>query len=270
MRRVLPVLLACALLPLAAGCGAEESVRNAVDPVAQAATATAKERTVQVSMTGTITADGEQGELSAKGAFDLEADRGTMKVKMSVPGAVPGQRDVQFDELTDGLTMYLRSDALTTGVIGDKHWIKVDLEKLASEQGADLGELEQLGSADPTDFLAFLKQARDVHKVGSEDVDGTPTSHYKATIDLDKAGADHDAANAAHQLERLGGPNTFPTEVWVDGQGRIRRETIDYSGEQPAPIRMHFTIDYEKFGVPVDVQLPDADDTVDFSDVISG
>jgi hypothetical protein len=268
---VLPVLLACALLPLAAGCGAEESVRNAVDPVAQAATTTAKERTVQASVNGTITADGEQAELTAKGAFDLEADRGTMQVKMSMPGQVPGERDVQFDELTDGLTMYLRSDELTTGVIGDKHWIKVDLEKLSREQGADLGELEQLGSADPTDFLAFLKQVRDVHKVGSENVHGTPTTHYKATIDLDDvAAADHDAANTVRQLKKLGGPNTSPTEVWVDGQGRIRRETIDYSAEQPTPTRMHFTIDYEKFGVPVDVQLPDADDTVDFSDVING
>jgi hypothetical protein len=266
MRRALPVLLACALLPLAAGCGAEESVRNAVDPVAQAATTTAKERTVQASVNGTILEDGEQFEFSAKGAFDLEADRATMQVKTRIPGL----GNVRFDELTDGLTMYLRSDELTTGVIGDKHWIKVDLEKLAGEQGADLGELQQLGSADPTDFLAYLKQVRDVHKLGSEDIDGTPTTHYKATIDLDHVAADHDGSNAVHQLETLGGPSTFPTEVWVDGEGRIRRETIDYSADKPAPTRLHFTIDYEKFGVPVDVQLPDADDTVDFSDVISG
>ena len=37
MRRLLPVLLACAVLPLAAGCGAEDSVKSTVDPVAQAA-----------------------------------------------------------------------------------------------------------------------------------------------------------------------------------------------------------------------------------------
>ena len=40
MRRLLPVLLICALTPLAAGCGAEDDVKSAVDPVAQAATKT--------------------------------------------------------------------------------------------------------------------------------------------------------------------------------------------------------------------------------------
>jgi LppX_LprAFG lipoprotein len=267
MRRVLPVLLACALLPLAAGCGAEESVRNAVDPVAQAATTTAKERTVQASVNGTILEDGEQFEFSAKGAFDLEADRATMQVKTRIPGL----GNVRFDELTDGLTMYLRSDELTTGVIGDKHWIKVDLEKLAGEQGADLGELQQLGSADPTDFLAYLKQVRDVHKLGSEDIDGTPTTHYRATIDLDKvADSAGDAAESVRQLQKLSGQKTIPTDVWIDAQGRARRQSVAYSAQQPVPMRIQFTIDYEKFGVPVDVEAPDDGDTVDLGDIIGG
>jgi hypothetical protein len=50
----------------------------------------------------------------------------------------------------------------------------------------------------------------------------------------------------------------------------VRRQALDYSIEQPAPMRMQFTIDFERFGVPVDVHKPDASDIVDLTDVVGG
>ena len=268
MRRLLPVLLACAVLPLAAGCGAEKSVKNAVDPVAQAATKTADAGTVQISMNGKISAAGQEVPLNAEGAFDLKGKRGHLEVTTSIPG----QGDVQIDELLDGLVLYMKSDALTKNLPGGKHWIKLDLKALGKKQGIDLGALQQLGGgSDPTQFLTYLKQAGNVEKVGSEDINGTPTTHYRATIDLDKlADSAGDAAASVRPLEQLTGSKTLPTDIWIDGQGRARRQAISYTAQQPVPTKAQFTIDYEKFGVPVDVQTPDSGDTVDLADVIGG
>jgi hypothetical protein len=266
MRRVLPVLLACALLPLAAGCGAEESVRNAVDPVAQAATTTANAGTAHLSMTGKMTANGEDVAFSATGEFDLKADRGRMQVKTTIPG----QGEVDMEEVLDGRVMYIRTDAFASELPDGKHWVKIDLDELGRDQGIDLSQLD-LGASNPTDFLAFMKRAGEVKKVGGEDIDGTPTTHYKATIDFEKlAASDDDAAKTVRQLQKLGGPRTLPADVWIDAEGRIRRETMDFTTGDPALSRMQFTVDYEKFGVPVDVHAPDTSDTADLADVING
>jgi hypothetical protein len=261
MRRFLPVLLACAVLPFAAGCGAEKSVQNAVDPVAEAATKTADAGTVQLAMTGKITAAGQEIPIDGKGAFDLKGKKGHLEVTTSVPG----QGQVSIDELMDGLVLYMRSDALTSSLPGGKHWIKLDLQALGKKQGVDLGQLQQLGGGtDPTQFLSYLKKAGQVEKVGSETINGVATTHYRATIDLDKL------ADSVRQLEQLTGQKTLPTDIWIDSQGRARRQAISYSAKQPVPTSMQMTIDYEKFGVPVDVQKPDDGDTVDLASLIGG
>jgi LppX_LprAFG lipoprotein len=246
---------------------AEESVKNAVDPVAQAATTTANAGTAQVSLTGKVTVDGQDVTLSGTGAVDLAADRGHMQVKTS--GA--GESEVEMDEVLDGRVYYLRSDAFASDLPDGKHWVKLDLDELARDQGIDLGQLQQLGGGNPTDFLAFIKQTSDVQKVGSESIDGTPTTHYKATIDLEKlARSDDGAAKTVRQIEQLGGPKTLPVDVWIDSRGQVRREQTDITTGGPMAQRAQITVDYEKFGVPVDVDVPDADDTVDFSDIING
>jgi hypothetical protein len=269
MRRLLGVLLACAVLPFAAGCGdTGDSVKNAVDPVAQAATNTANAGTVQLSMTGSVSASGIEIPLRSTGAFDLKNKRGHMEVTTSVPG----KGDIKIEELLDGLVVYMRSDALTSNLPSGKHWIKLDLQKLGKQAGVDLSQLQQLGGGtDPTQFLTYLKKAGDVQKVGSENIDGTPTTHYRATIDLDKLAASAGkAASSVRQLEQLTGGKTLPTDIWIDAQGRARRQALDYTVKQPTQSRVQFTIDYQKFGVPVDVQKPDDGDTVDLAQALGG
>jgi hypothetical protein len=268
MRRLLGLLLVCTVVPLAAGCGAEDSVKNAVDPVAQAATKTADAGTVQLAMTGKVSAAGQEIPIDASGAFDLKGKRGHLELTTNVPG----KGDVKIEELLDGLVIYMRSDALTSSLPGGKHWIKIDLQALGKQQGIDLGQLQQLGGGtDPTQFLGYLKTAGNVEKLGSEDINGTPTTHYRATIDLDKlADSAGDAAASVRQLEKLTGKKTLPSDVWIDGQGRARRQKIEYSAQQPVPTSVSFTIDYQKFGVPVDVHKPDTGDTADIADLLRG
>ena len=179
MRRLLPVLLICALAPLAAACGAEDDVKSAVDPVAQAATKTQNAGTVEVAMTGKVSAAGQEIPLNGEGAFDLKGKRGHLTLTTSVPG----QGDVEVEEIIDGLVLYMRSDALSQGLPGAKKWLKIDLKEAGKKTGVDLAQLQQLsgGSSDPTQFLSYLSKAGDVEKVGTEDVNGTSTTLNHAT-----------------------------------------------------------------------------------------
>jgi hypothetical protein len=264
--RLLPVLLACAVLPFAAGCGAQDSVENAVDPVAQAATKTTAAGTVQIEMTGKVSAAGQEIALDGIGFIDLKAKRGAMEMTTTMPGL----GTVRIDEVLDGLVLYMRSDALTARLPGGKRWVKLDLAALGRQQGVDVAQLQQLGGgSDPTQFLTYLKHSGDVENLGSDTIKGTPTTHYRATIDFDKVAANAgDAAASVRQLEQLTGRKAMPSDIWVDSDGRVRRQTIDYSVTQPAAMSMQLTVDFERFGVPVHVHAPDASDTTDLTDLV--
>jgi hypothetical protein len=268
MRRLLSVLLICALTPVAAGCGAEKSVKNAVDPVAQAATNTANAGSVQVAMSGKISAGGQEIPLKGEGVFDLKRKLGQLTMTTSVPG----QGDVRVEEIINGLVLYMRTDAIAQALPSGKKWLKIDLEAAGRQSGVDIGALQQLGGGgDPTQFLTYLAKAGDVRKVGAEDVNGTPTTRYHAKIDFAKlAKSAGGAADSVRQLQTLTGLKSLPTDIWIDGSRRVRRQTVAISTQRPVPIDFDLTIDYERFGVPVDVHAPAASETADAADLTGG
>jgi hypothetical protein len=268
MRRLLPVLLLCASMALTAGCGAEKSVKNAVDPVAQAATRTVNSGSVEVAMSGKVSAAGQEIPLQGEGVFDLKAKRG----RLTMTTSVPGQAEVRVEEIMDGLVLYMRSDALSGALPDGKQWLKIDLVAAGRKTGIDMSQLQQLsGGGDPTQFLGYLAKAGDVHKVGTEDINGTQTTHYHATIDFEKlAGSAGSAAASVRQVEKLTGQKTMPTDVWIDGSQRVRRQTVAIAVKQPVPLEVDLTIDFKRFGVPVDVHAPAADETADAADLSGG
>ena len=99
--------------------------------------------------------------------------------------------------------------------------------------------------------------------MGQENIDGAPTTHYAATIDLAKAAdriSDKQTVANVKQMFKASGLSTIPVDVWVDRSGRVRREGIKMTGPQ---FSMDMTIDYTRFGVPVDTTPPPADQTMD-------
>ena len=186
--------------------------------------------------------------------------------------SVPGQGDVEIEEIVDGLVLYMRSDALAKGAPAGKKWLKIDLKAAGRKRASTSPSCSQLsGGGDPTQFLTYLAKAGDVQKVGSEDVNGTPTTHYHATIDFDKlAGSAGNAADSVRQLEQVSGLKKLPTDIWIDASQRVRRQTVAIDVKQPLPIKFSLQIDYKRFGVPVDVQAPPADETADYSAVAGG
>ena len=212
-------------------CG--ENVKNAVDPVAQAATKTVNSGSVEVAMSGKVSAAGQEVPLTARAC---STSRPSAAATMTT--SVPGQGDVRVEEIMDGLVLYMLSDALT-GAARRQEVAEDRPRGGRRKQGVDVAQLQSLsGGGDPTQFLTYLAKAGDVRKVGSEDVNGTPTTHYHATIDFDKlAGSAGKAAASVRQLHRSAAGSAADRRLDRRRQ-RVRRQTVAIDVKQPLPINV--------------------------------
>jgi hypothetical protein len=153
--------------------------------------------------------------------------------------------------------------------------VKIDLATAGRSVGVDINSLSQAQASDPSQTLDYLRGAADdVTNVGTEDVRGTTTTHYRAVVDLNKAAKLSPAASdAIKSTIKLLGSATQPVDVWVDGEGRVRRMqyTVDLSKTKAASSvpgaagTVTFTLEVFDFGAPVQATVPAADQIVDLS-----
>jgi hypothetical protein len=280
VRAVLPVLCFAALL---AACG---EPATALETVQGAASATTEANTFRFSTV--ITSDNEMiptGE--AEGLFDVDGRRASMTIdagQYGLPGV--GEIDAIFT-FDDGFVIYMDFAALLAGApseLASKHWVSMDFDALAelSGGGVDLGKILQSSSNDPTSSLDHLRGATNVTEVGSADVRGVDTTHYRATVDLEKAIAESPAASkeALQALLDVYTDTTQEIEVWIDGDDRVRRvkTSVDMSTIQlPAAAMpdggfdgtMSVTQEFYDFGAEAAIDLPADDEVIDFLDLLS-
>jgi hypothetical protein len=129
------------------------------------------------------------------------------------------------------------------------------------------------GTSDPEDYVAWLRGiADDVRVAGSEEVRGTPTTRYVATISLaraaEHAALDGDDRAAAQAALGVLGDVRMPATVWIDDDDRLRKFRIEVDiadamkkasgglvgGDVTA--NMEITMELYDFGVDVDVRPP--------------
>jgi hypothetical protein len=257
MSRSIALMLSLAALGALAGCGSSDALNP--DVVAQAADRTAAAGGARLTLT--VAAQGQN--LTGTGFLDTKGRKGRMHFQLPQNA---GAMDLVF--VNRVLYMHLPA-ALTKQLPGGRPWLKLDLEKALRKQGVDLGSLQSTSNTDPTQVLDNLRGAGDVKRVGDEKVRGTPTTHYKATIDLRKAAekapaAQRDAARrSVEQLEKLAGTTTIPAEVWIDKQSRLRRMSIRQN-VKGQPFAM--TMDLYDFGAREAIKPPPASQTKDITD----
>jgi hypothetical protein len=208
-----------------------------------------------------------QGTLVADGAMDTK--RPLMSMTMDMGSLLsPAERKLgtKVGMVMTDQAMYMQMPGLAKET-GGKHWVRLDFATLGDENF--LGPLmEQLRDADPSKNVAFLAGAQDVTTVGVEDVRGVSTTHYKFTIDMQKALAD--APENLRQLlskaaAQVGSMPPMPGEVWLDGDGLPRRFVYEMSMPVPggAPMTVKADMEMFDFGQPVSVSLPADNDIVD-------
>jgi hypothetical protein len=184
---------------------------------------------------------------------------------------LPAGFDEPMEMIVDGSTIYMRVPMLTY-IGGPSGWLSMNPEDMGmSSDALGLGA----GTYDPSSIIESLRGAGgEPEVVGTEDVRGVETTHYRATVDLDDAIAqvpEDQRAFIEAQLEQLG-DSSIPLDVWVDAEGLPRRMRLDMGDllgqAMGAEVGVVMTMDFFDYGVPVDIQVPSPDEVQSFTDVL--
>lgn len=237
------------------GGSPRETVRRVADVLA--GTGTSRARTSMVMASG-----GTRVTVRGEGVFDY--DRGIGRLLVRLPrdvSGVPEQRSIT--ELIVPGALYMKNRG--AGVPSDK-WVRIDTADLSD------GNLVSSGVTDPISAAELLRGARRVSYVGKRELDGVTVRHYRGTAHIGEA-----AGAASPRLRRqlaaaaegFSGA-TVPFEVYLDGQGRLRRVRHEFTVVGSAAegsgtggtggVGVASTTTLYGFGTPVAVDMPEPDD----------
>jgi hypothetical protein len=267
-RRVLSLLCVAACSIAAVGCGGDTL---SFDPVAQAAGQTVKSQSSRVAFTASMQVEGVGGmSFSGSGVFDGRARSGAMNMRFSMPAEMQsalGGVEPTMQMIMDGrkgFVLYMRSPLFKT--ISAGKWVKLDMAKLAKEQGFDLNSLMSANQADPSQALRMLMASSDAKPIGYDRVRGVFTTHYRLNIDLARLAKDNaQYRKMVDTLKQVTGVTSYPAEAWIDNKDRIRRLKIEMSVNSPTggAFTMSMTEELYAFGIKVNVPPPPAGEVLD-------
>ncbi len=257
MRR-LPAIAILAVL--AAGCGGGGASASSGD-IAKAAKKTAGTGSFEADFT--ISAQGLSGKGS--GVFNNgKHPSGQLNMSVTASG-----RQIPVDTVVTGDVFYMRSPAFARTLSQGKQWIELDLAKLAQQRGVDLGGLLN-ASPTPTNALAYLAGTESVQKVGAETVAGVKATHYKVTVDIQRA-ADKATASVRTSLKSViaqSGLKKLPVDVWVDANGYIRK--VIYAEHASRRQAANVTMELHDFAGHTAIAPPPAGSVVDLTKLAGG
>ena len=211
------------VLPLAA-CGGTSAVQ-VIDPLARASDKTASVAGAHLTLDAHITALGQP--LAVSGTGEIGDHGRKAHLVLSVPMSSTPLEAVAADG-----AVYARGGPIAQFAQGK--WIRVKADDPSFN----------LNAADPAQLLQYLRSTSKVEKRGTATVRGVQTTHYVARIQ-------------PKQLKK-----TVPVDVWVDGQGLVRRLRV-------ATQQVTATVDLFDFG-DVSIDVPSKSDTVDLSNMLGG
>ncbi|MGW7255314.1 hypothetical protein [Streptomyces sp. NPDC054834] len=265
---------AVATLVLAAGlaaCGSDDGSAAGGDAKG-GASATPRAEAVRDAYRKTVAADTARMTVSTKAVADGQAvtAHGTGLVKLGEGASrmtLTSQGTEIEQRVVDGV-VYQKPSGARKGTVPDgKTWMKIDLARLARSGSAGGSRF-----SDPAQPLRYLKGvgSDNVTRVGTETVDGTATTHYRVAVPV-SALASGNAGQAA-ELRRQLGTSSLPVDAWVDGQGRLRQESVRLAlhplkdrapGQRDTQVVSSTVLKFADFGTKVDVAAPPASDTAD-------
>ena len=283
-----------------AGCGSTSSssqspVRSPGDQsrfLASAATKSTGTPSMKTDLSVTMLSSklpGGRVDMSADGALDNTNHRMDIRLDMSKfmtglgagAAALGSPSDWVGEEVGDfdggRAIIYMKLPALTRLLPGGKPWIKMDLNEIGRRAGIDISQFTQFAN-DPAQMVDWLRAASgDVTTVGTETIYGVSTTHYRATVDLDKypdlvAPENRDAMRkAVDSLENAAHVSSFPMHVWAGKDGLVRQVRAVFTETiQGQTVNVVTSERFYDFGTPVSIALPTADQVTDLSSLTTG
>ncbi|SDD88922.1 hypothetical protein [Streptomyces prasinopilosus] len=238
-----------------AGKGSSGAREQGTEAVRSAYDRTAEQDTARVTLRVRTSADGTSMTATSKGTVDLED--GDSVMALSAQGRRIEQRvvdQVLYQKLP-------RSEAPD-----GKPWIRIDLRKVAEHRGVGDQSVN-----DPARAAAFAKAIddKDVTREGTAEVGGVDTTRYRVAVDVTEL---PDGATLRRQV----GP-TLPMDVWLDDDGRIRRQQIDMTLKAPAEegstdrssssrsAKVRTVMEFSDFGTDVEAEEPPSGQVTDLT-----
>jgi hypothetical protein len=291
LRRLLALFALVGAVAVLGGCGAGGGLQSVtLDELTEAASASAEAPSgrFDLSMQMSFPGLGVPIRFTGQGAYDTEADRSAFSFDMSAlarllgglgaggAGAPDLSPDAwRIEAIQDGKTVFMRFPAIADQLPAGKTWLKIDAEGAAKAAGIDLSELEQFTSDDPRTLLDFLKGASgEIETVGSEELRGVDTTHYRATIDLRNydrlvpPGQRKELRDMLGDLVRQAGLTEMPFDVWLDDEGYVRKVELSFDAS-PAGVagalEASMVFELYDYGADVGIAPPPAADVVDMS-----
>jgi hypothetical protein len=239
------VVVAVAVVVIAQSGGGGSTPLNAI---AKAAEVTQREPGGHARVEATIESSATPGVITDTGPMTFDENgraEGTFNIKILPPG-----KEVTITTIADGTTSYTSSPDLPArpGAEGKK-WIRIDDQAAATAGGAPAAN-------GPKEGLKVLESVEESEKVGEEEIEGVPTTHYRGTF--------------PHAKEVFGVKVDISEpkiDVWVDGQERVRKMQASLKssveGVADSAATTKITINYVSFGRVPKIEVPPASEVFD-------
>ena len=122
------------------------------------------------------------------------------------------------------------------------------------------------GDGHSTLLDALADANADVETLGQEDVRGVPTTHYRATLDLEALSQDLTADEREELFSDVGelDISDFPIDIWIGEDGNVYRYSIEVDastvGGSNEFLGMSMTFEMWDHGADVAIEAPPSDE----------
>jgi hypothetical protein len=160
-------------------------------------------------------------------------------------------RSSTIEEIVSARAVYIKEPSNASG----RPWLEVRLSSLKGSLGKSLQSLLQNAqNGNPAAQTQLFAGSRNVHKVGTEVVNGVPTTHYAGTVTVSQALSRLSPAvrkGFAPLLRLISGDIQF--NIWLDDQHVARRVVeVEHVSGQTVTVTLNVTA----INQPVQVTLP--------------
>lgn len=257
------------LIAVLANSFLQSSEENPLNPIAAAAERTQTEPGARFTMTARYTSTELPQPMLAHGSGAYNSETGLSEAVLRLDSPEVGRLEMEM--VGDERSFYIRGNEAMGPLPEGKEWMKVDPLLGAGEE-----EL-MIGGGDADGSLRMLGAVSGgVSKLGREQVRGTATQRYRATIDLAEVSQllrDEGQDELADLYEKYSelGPADQTVEVWIDGREIVRRMRMmmQLPSEPGQPVvTMDMRIELFDLGAEPAITLPDESQVFDMTPLL--
>lgn len=263
--------------------GTETETEAATETETESATATetddaaAGDASGQEAVTQAVDATLAEGSAAFEATVDIDTEELTdSATSTGVVDFEGDRRQLEIQTPAGAVRTLATSEGILLSLADQDGWVRVDPRQLQGTPLEAFG-LASMPLQDPTVNLQLLRGAtEDVEELGTEDIDGETTTHYRVVADVEDAAAQAEGVSQQQvsDITRQTGQSSVEMEVWIDESDRIRRvaQTVDLSQaemvEAGADMQgtIDVTVDLRDFGTQVDIDEPAEGEVVDIDE----